>query len=53
MLFIQVCNYKGTVCNFKSFSYVRYHIIVLMESIKTTSMENVSTGVLEKIKNNI
>ena len=25
----------------------------LLESIKTTSMENVSTGVLEKIKNNI
>ena len=26
---------------------------VLIESIKTTSLENVNTGVLEKIKNNI
>ena len=36
-----------------SWSLVATRLGVLKESIKTTSMENVSTGVLEKIKNNI
>ena len=32
---------------------VIYPILFVEESIKATSMENVSTGVLEKIRNNI
>ena len=43
-------DYNFIFCSFmKKFNY--HFDVILIESIKTTSMEDVSTRVLEKIKN--